>query len=135
MATLIQDIEQAVNGEYHAIHYYSKLAQLATSDEDKEMIQEIRNDEKKHYRTFYNLYVTLTGAQPRITKGPTPPSFEEGLIFAIKDELETVDFYLSIYDKARDPSIRKKFKRAALDEQQHASSFQFMWTKFLHGND
>lgn len=126
---ILSDVAQSIQGQYEAIHYYSKLATLAPDARDQEQILEIRADEVKHYHTFRQLYRSLTGKEPRVREGSLPKSFKEGVKYAIQDELKTVDFYLSISDKAKNPSIKEIYRRAALDEQQHASWFQFMWTK------
>jgi rubrerythrin len=53
-----------------------------------------------------------------------PDEYGAGLLFAFKDEQNTVDFYLDIADKAADPVMREAFRRAAADEQSHAVWFQ-----------
>jgi rubrerythrin len=60
-----------------------------------------------------------------VTERSSPGNYRQGLKFSIEDELDTVDFYLDISDRASDPPIRRAFKRAALDEQQHAGTFNF----------
>ncbi|GAA3314104.1 hypothetical protein GCM10020331_005840 [Ectobacillus funiculus] len=49
---------------------------------------------------------------------------------------KTVDFfYLDIADKAQDSYIKKQFRRAATDEQNHAVWFLYFYTKlFLKDN-
>ncbi|MDN4593229.1 ferritin-like domain-containing protein [Polycladomyces subterraneus] len=125
---LIQDIAKAINGQYSAIACYEKLARLAPTEEERRQIMEIRQDETNHYREFYQIYVRLTGQQPQIAVEPCPDDYKEGLEFALKDEQNTVDFYLEIADKARDPAIKKAFTRAAQDEQNHAVWFLYFWT-------
>jgi len=67
---MINDISKAINGEYTAIYCYELLANQAPNDEIKNRILEIRNDEIRHYETFWYLYISLTGKQPtpQITK-------------------------------------------------------------------
>jgi rubrerythrin len=129
--TLIQDIAKAISGQYNAISCYEKLARLAPTEEERRQIMEIRQDEINHYREFCQIYIRLTGKQPQITAEPCPDDYQEGLEFALKDEQKTVDFYLDIADKTRDPAIKKVFTRAAHDEQNHAVWFLYFWTK--HG--
>ncbi|WP_229751877.1 ferritin-like domain-containing protein [Marinithermofilum abyssi] len=127
---LIQDIAKAINGEYSAISCYAQLAEMAPTEEEKKQILEIRGDEILHYREFSAIYTRLTGRQPtpRITE-LCPENYCQGLQFAFKDEQETVDFYLDIVDKARDPHIKNRFRRAAADEQNHAVWFLYYWTR------
>ncbi len=122
------DIEKAINGEYSAIACYQKLVKAASSDEEKKVIGEIREDEIKHFREFSQIYFAMTGRsyRPRITE-ECPADYREGLRAAFKDEQETVDFYMEIADKADDPFIAERFRRAASDEQHHAVWFSFFY--------
>lgn len=90
----------------------------------------IRQEEIRHYHTFVNIYTSLTGQKPPgITPEPCPKNYREALEFALKDEQETVDFYLHIADRAVTPHIKQAYMRAAQDEQRHAVWFLFFWTK------
>ncbi|MGE7765068.1 ferritin-like domain-containing protein [Peribacillus sp. NPDC096540] len=123
---LLRQLEKAINGEYSAIQCYEKLAQLAPDEKQRKQIIEIREDEVKHFQSFAQIYTSLTGVQPqpKVTE-PCPESYKAGLEFAIRDEQETVDFYLEVADGAADRSIRKAFRRAAADEQNHAVWFLY----------
>ncbi|WHF28075.1 ferritin-like domain-containing protein [Bacillus altitudinis] len=126
---IIADLEKAINGEYSAIQCYEKLAQKAKNPEAKKIIQEIRQDEVRHYQLFKKLYYSLTGKnhKPSITE-PCPDQFREGLLFAFKDEQKTVDFYLTVSDYVRDQGTKELMKRIAQDEQQHAVWFLYLLT-------
>lgn len=127
---LVQEIAKAINGEYSAIRCYGYLAKIAATEEEKKVILEIRQDELRHLQTFSQMYITLTGTQPspRVIE-PCPQVYREGLEAALKDEQETVDFYLDIAEKAEDLYIKEHFKRAAADEQNHAVWFLYYYTK------
>ncbi|WLD94242.1 ferritin-like domain-containing protein [Alkalihalobacillus sp. AL-G] len=121
---IIEDIRNAINGEYSAIQCYQKLAQKAPNRQQREQIQEIRQDEIKHYQRFMQIYTSLTGQQPQpqITE-ECPDNYTEGLIASFKDEQETTDFYLEFSEQARTPYIKEVFRSAAADEQNHAVWF------------
>lgn len=127
---LTQDISKAINGQYNAIACYAKLAEIAYTEEERKQILEIRKDEIRHYQVFSQIYISITGAQPtpQITE-TCPLNYVEGLQSSIKDEQETVDFYLDISEKTQDPFIRDTFKRAAADEQNHAVWFLYFYAK------
>lgn len=127
---LIRDIVKAINGEYSAINCYAYLSDVSPTKEERRQILEIRRDEEKHYREFSAIYTKLTGKHPtpRITE-QCPENYCEGLDFAFKDEQATVDFYLDISDKVRDPYIKDRFRRAASDEQNHAVWFFYYLMK------
>ncbi|KAA6453400.1 ferritin-like domain-containing protein [Bacillus swezeyi] len=127
---LTKDIEKAINGEHSAIVCYQKLAQMAEDPFAKKQILEIRQDKIRHFNTFLRFYMSLAGRKPDIKiTDPCPDQYRAGLEFALKDEQETVDFYLDIADDAKDKSIQQAFKRAAADEQNHAVWFLYFLTK------
>jgi rubrerythrin len=121
---LVDDIRKAINGEYSAIQCYEKLTKSAPTKAIREQINEIRQDEIKHYKAFTQIYYTLTGQQPqpKVTE-ECPEKYKAGLLAAFKDEQETVDFYLDIAEQAQNPYIKHAFTRAAADEQNHAVWF------------
>ncbi|MEH6944261.1 ferritin-like domain-containing protein [Bacillus sp. JJ722] len=127
---LIANIEKAINGEFSAINCYAHLAKIAPNEQERKQILEIRKDEKKHFKEFSQIYFNLTGMQPqpKITED-CPKQYIEGLEFALKDEQETVDFYLSISDDSNNAYIKETFRRAAADEQNHAVWFLYFYTK------
>ncbi|MFD1426546.1 rubrerythrin [Kroppenstedtia sanguinis] len=126
---LLQDIVKSINGQYNAITCYAQIAEMAPVQQ-KEKILGIRQEEIRHYHTFVNIYISLTGQKPpEITPEPCPKNYREALEFALKDEQETVDFYLHIADRALTPYIKQAYMRAAQDEQRHAVWFLFFWTK------
>ncbi|WP_133581630.1 ferritin family protein [Aureibacillus halotolerans] len=122
--SLSDEIAKAINGEYSAIVCYKKLASLTQDETIRKRINEIRQDEKKHFHAFSQIYMSLTGTQPspQLTE-QCPSTYEEGLRFAFTDEQETVDTYLDIADKTTIPYIKQTFTRAAADEQNHAVWF------------
>jgi rubrerythrin len=121
----LNDLAKAVNGEYSAIACYERLARLAPDEETRSRIMEIRQDEIRHYQQFARFYYQLSGRQPvPQMSDDCPDEYGAGLLFAFKDEQNTVDFYLDIADKAADPVMREAFRRAAADEQSHAVWFQ-----------
>lgn len=127
--TFLPNLEKAINGEYSAINCYEKLIKLAGSVDEQRRIMEIRQDEIKHYQQFMQMYKSLTGHdfQPKVTE-KCPDTYVAGLEFALKDEQETVDFYLGISDSAT-PTAKEVFRRAALDEQNHAVWFLYYFLK------
>ncbi|MGE6203777.1 ferritin family protein [Guptibacillus hwajinpoensis] len=128
--TLADDIATAINGQYTAIQCYKKLARLAPNETERNRINEIRKDEKKHFRAFQQIYTQLTGRQhePEVVE-ECAADYRIGLDLAFNDEQNTVDFYLDIAEQTQDPYIKETFKRAAADEQNHAVWFLYMLTK------
>ncbi|HEY8462982.1 MAG TPA: ferritin-like domain-containing protein [Bacillota bacterium] len=127
---LVEDLNQALNGEYSAIECYQQLANLASCAEERRRILEIRQDEINHFQTFSRIYTTLTGQQPcpQMTE-ECPEKYCDALEAAFNDEQQTVDFYLDIADRAVEPNIKARFQRAAADEQNHAVWFSHFYSK------
>lgn len=127
---IVNDIEKAINGEYSAIQCYQKIANMAKTEEEKNQINEIRNDERKHFQTFSQIYTSLTGRQPQPkVSEECPNTYLRGLEFALKDEQNAVDFYQEITDETNNPQIKEAFRRAASDEQNHAVWFLYYFVK------
>ncbi|MEK5108573.1 ferritin family protein [Cytobacillus sp. FSL K6-0129] len=127
---LIRDISKAIDGEYSAINCYKKLQQLAPNEKARDVIKEIRQDEKRHFKSFKSIYTQITGQThtPQLNN-ECPSSYKSGLDFSFNDEQHTVDFYLEIADRADDPYIKEQFNRAAKDEQNHAVWFLYLMNR------
>lgn len=123
---LTLEIAKAIDGEYSAIACYKQLESLAPTQIEQSRIHEIRKDEIRHYQTFSTIFTQLTGLQhtPKITE-QCPTKYKDGLEFAFNDEQKTVDFYLDIAYKTNNQYIKDQFKRAAMDEQNHAVWFLY----------
>lgn len=127
--SLAADIEKAIDGQYSAIACYAQLIRMAPAEPARTVIEEIRNDEIRHYHTFVRLYTTLTGRAPTPQITETCPSdYRQGLVAAFLDEQRTTRFYRDIAARARRPDIAEAFRRAAEDEQRHAVWFLYLLT-------
>lgn len=127
---LVNDIQKAINAEYSAVSCYKKLANMTTSKEERNRILEIQKDEVRHLEEFSRIYINLTGNKPSYQVIEVcPDKYKAGIEFALNDEQEAVDFYLDIAEKAQDPLIKDRFRRAAADEQNHAVWFLLFFSK------
>lgn len=128
--SLVRDLEKAINGEYSAIICYRLLSSQAGDEKTKKIIDEIRKDEERHLEVFRQAYRHLTGkkAAPKQTE-QCANTYTQGLQLAFEDEQETVDFYNEVADKTKLKNIKHIFRRAALDEQNHAVWFLSFLTK------
>lgn len=121
---LIQDIGKAVQDEFNAIHYYTKLAELTTNTEFRNLILRVRQDEIKHFHRFAKIYTDLTKKYPHITLNHTlPTSFKQGIRESIRDEQETVPFYRSIAARLSNQKHKNTVMQAANDEARHFKVF------------
>lgn len=121
---IIDQLQQAIDGEYEAIVCYEQLARLAPKTAQKERILAIRADELRHFETFSALYYALTGTAPSPKRPqPCPKTFQEGVRAAFQDEQEASFFYKQTAASTAVPAIKRAFSDAALDEQRHAVWF------------
>lgn len=121
---LLKDIEKAVNDEFQAVQFYTRLAELAPHQNDRTTILAVRQDEIKHFYRFSNDYFELSGQYPQISlQVPLPGNYRSGVQESIKEEQDTVPFYQSIASQITNPRIKGHFLRAANDEQRHAQIF------------
>ncbi|MCA1053938.1 ferritin-like domain-containing protein [Rossellomorea aquimaris] len=121
--TLRRDIQKAINDQFKAISWYTQLAELAPDQNAKQAILGIRQDEIRHFNAFSQSYLNLTNRYPRlnlVNQKDLPVNYRQGVRESIKDERETVPFYLSIANRLTDPRAKRRFTRAAYDEQRHA---------------
>ena len=63
-SNILMDLEKAIDGEYNAIFFYERLAQLAPNEEIRTRILEIRKDEMRHFQGFSYIFTCLTGQNP-----------------------------------------------------------------------
>lgn len=127
---LVNDIQKAINAEYSATLCYKKIANMTPTMDEENKILEIQKDEERHLEEFSRMYIKLIGRKPsyQIIE-ECPDNYIEGIEFAFKDEQGAVDFYLDIADRAQDPIIKERFRRAAADEQNHAVWFLYFLNK------
>jgi rubrerythrin len=126
---LIHNTAKAVNGEYRAIRYYTRLAELAPDAQTRRIILKIRSDEQRHFQQFSNLYRRLTGREPQLTEPALPETYREGVRSSITEELEDAEFYQMIARETTNSQAQVLFGRAAMDEMRHAIWFMYLAAK------
>lgn len=78
--------------------------------------------------TINQIYTSLTGAQHKFKIiGECPENYLNGLELSLKDEQNTVDFYLVISDDITDPYSKNMFRRIAANEQNYAMVSVLLW--------
>ncbi|MGG4468811.1 ferritin-like domain-containing protein [Paenibacillus alvei] len=126
---LAAKIAKAIDEDYAAIHCYKQLESLAPTKRERKIINEIRRDEINHYNMFSYIYTELTGQKHSAAISEAcPQNYHAGVNSAFVDEQEAVDFYLEISDSTNNNFIKESFKRAAMDEQNHAVWFLYFLT-------
>ncbi|NMB27198.1 MAG: ferritin-like domain-containing protein [Tissierellia bacterium] len=125
---IIQFIYEAIVGEATAAEFYSRLLQEAPDELHREFIEHAYEDELEHLYAFTRLYCHFTGQIPQYTITPVVYSnYKEGILMALKDELEAGEFYRNIQLSTTDKLIRDTFYFAMVDELQHATQFSTLY--------
>ncbi|MGM1050191.1 MAG: ferritin-like domain-containing protein [Bacillota bacterium] len=122
-------IEQAVSGEREDELFYDYLISLAPSQEEKEIIQSIRNDERKHNQMFRSIYQDLTGktiTAPTEISFEKPSSYVEGIRRALFGELAAVERYRNIQAGMPNNYFRDMVFEILTDELKHASKYNYI---------
>ncbi|WP_257985551.1 ferritin-like domain-containing protein [Bacillus sp. V5-8f] len=108
----ISNIAKAIDGEFSAIQCYNKLVKMVPTEKEKSVITEIIKDENNHLDNFTQIYYSLTGRQPDISKShECPTRLKDILEYSFEDEQESVDSYMDIAYSTDDQNIEGFYPR------------------------
>lgn len=125
---LIQSIYDAIVDEATTIEFYSRLLKEAPDKLHREFIEHAYEDEKEHLSNFIKLYIYFTGHNPQYCIKPVEYStYKEGILMALKDELEAGEFYRDIQLSTTDQLVKDTFYYAMVDELEHATQFGVLY--------
>jgi rubrerythrin len=127
-SNMTQAVMKAIIGEATAVDFYSRLIKEAPNELQRAFIEDALLDEQKHLNAFTKLYVYLTGQMPQYRIQPVQySSYKEGLLYAMKDELEAHSYYRDITLSTTDQLVIDTFAYAMNDEIEHATTFAFSY--------
>lgn len=127
-------IKKAVSGEREDELFYDYLISEAPSQEEKEIIESIRNDERKHNQMFRRIYQDLTGqtiTTPTDVDFKKPNSYIEGVKKALFGELSAVERYRNIRAGMPNQYYRDMVYEIITDEQKHADKYNYLLNLYL----
>lgn len=125
-------IQQATTGETKDRLFYSWLIENAPSDEDKQIIMGIRDNEIGHYALFNQLYYQITGNRIPQLQGEqfTPPaSYCEGLAQALQGEQNAVKNYRNILYAMQAREHINMMTEIITDEIRHGILYNYLYAK------
>lgn len=125
-------IEEAVAGESEDRMFYSWLIERAPSNEDKQIISGIRDDEIGHFSLFRQIYYELTGMTVPQTQAEqfTPPSsYCEGLAKALIGEQNAVRKYRKILYAMETRVHINMLIEIITDELRHGILYNYLYSK------
>lgn len=125
-------IQEAVAGETEDRMFYQYLIENAPSEEDKEIITGIRNDEIGHASLFRQVYFQLTGKMlppPQDVTFEKPASYCEGLKRALIGEQNAAKKYRRILYALQDRVQINILTGIITDELRHGTLYNYLYSK------
>ncbi|MFD0713429.1 ferritin family protein [Paenibacillus sp. GCM10027626] len=122
-------IQEAVAGERHDEMFYDYLISVAPSAEDREIIESIRDDERKHNKMFRSIYRDITGKEISGAGNVAfekPASYMAGIRQAFFGELAAVEKYRDIRAGLPSRYHRDMLYEIITDEQKHAAKYNYI---------
>ncbi|PIC66025.1 rubrerythrin [Sporosarcina sp. P21c] len=123
---------EAVQGEKEDRLFYEYLISVAPTQEDKEIISSIRDDEIRHNLMFKKMYKDFTGQEVMDVTAEDfkkPASYIEGIQQALFGELKAVEKYREIRKGLPDCQNRDIVFDILTDELKHAAKYNFLYTE------
>jgi len=134
-------ISSAIDSEVEAYTYYTSVSDRATDPTLKKLFGELAGEEKKH-REFLQAFLTKDTADlkfsgthnykvvdalptPKLTNDLTPI---EGLVLAIKKELEAMQMYTQLATLSTDAEQELLFSQLANMERSHKARLEDIYT-------
>ncbi len=122
-------VSQAVQGERKDELFYDYLISVAPTQEEKEIISDIRDDERKHNRMFREIYEYYTGYElPQADREDfaEPASYLEGIKEALFGELAAMERYRIIHAGLPSRYYRDMVFEILTDELKHADKYNYI---------
>lgn len=123
-------IKDAIKGEKEDEMFYEYLISIAPTREAKDIIASIRDDEKRHNKTFRRIYGELTGEQVMSSDEffDMPMSYIDGLKKALFGELGAVVKYRQIKEGLPMGPYQDKLFNIITDEIRHSAMYNYLIT-------
>ena len=128
----LQLISGGVAGEREDRIFYDYLINAASSEEDKETIRGIRDNEIHHFALFKVIYYQLTGQllpQPKDTPFIKPVSYCAGLRKALLGEENAVTRYRKILFAMQNRVHINMLVEIITDELRHGTLYSYLYAK------
>jgi len=121
---------KTMSDEASAADFYTELMSQAPNGLHYDFIQHARDDEVDHLSRFQNLYVYYFGTIPQYSIQKTQnPSYEQGLLMALDDELAAAEFYRDVQLSVTDQMFKDTYYYAMVDELDHATRFSTLFNQ------
>jgi rubrerythrin len=128
----LQLIREGVAGEREDRMFYDYLISTAPSEEDKEIIKGIRDNEIQHFFMFRQIYYQLTGQQlppPQDVPFEKPASYCDGIKKALMGEQKAVQKYRKILFAMQNRIHINMLTEIITDEIRHGILYNYLYSK------
>ena len=134
---ILELIKSSVASEKEDERFYDYLIAIAPSQDDKKIIESIRNDERHHNQMLRKIYLELTGiALPKSVESSESEltlTYMQGLEQALMGELSAMERYRKIYFEMTDKQRHDMIFEILTDELKHAAKYNFLIAKNMAG--
>jgi rubrerythrin len=133
----LEGIKAAASGEREDELFYDYLISVAPTEDEKNIIASIRDDERGHNKMFRQIYKNITGvtlppssdSDEEFTK---PASYLEGIKKALFGELAAVEKYRVIRMGLPTTMYRDILFNIITDEIKHSAKYNYLFTLNMH---
>jgi rubrerythrin len=125
-------IEEAVQDERADELRYDYLISVAPTQEEKDIIASIRNDERNHRQWFREIYKYYTDKEIESKNGEEfvkPATYLDGISKAVFGELGALEKYRFIREGLPSRLYRDTIFRILTDEMKHATKYDYILSK------
>ncbi len=132
LSKAIESVKEYIMDETEDSEFYTKLIALAPNEEQKKIIEDIRNDERIHTQIFRKIFTMLTGvvlptsSQMTNQSTDTTFSYKEGLKKALFGELDAVKKYRETMAYMPNKNLADMFFYVLSDEIRHANKYNYL---------
>lgn len=122
-------IKEAIEGEKEDELFYDYLISVAPTEEEKAIIETIRDDEIKHNKMFRKIYRDFTGKEvksPEFKEIEKPETYLDGIKGALFGELAAVERYRDIRAGLPGKYYRDMVFEILTDELKHADKYNYI---------
>ena len=133
--TAVTMVRNSVADEVEDAAMYETLINMAPTEEAKEIITSIRDDEKIHNKILKEVFTELTGVVlPNNTEMANYPktTYIDGLQKAFMGELKAVEKYREILTYMPSKELYNKILYIMTDEMKHAIKYNYLITTYLN---
>jgi len=135
--TAVNMIRNSVADEAEDAAMYDALINMAPNQEAKEIITNIRDDEKIHNRLLREIFTKLTGVVLPPSSGNAnyeKLTYLDGIKKAFMGELKAVEKYREILSYMPSKELYNKILYIMTDEMKHAMKYNYLITMYLDKN-